>query len=128
MAKSLQEYADWLDDRKLLWPAARPPVLPQATPYLKRMRGIRAVTWDVYGTLLSVSEGRLLSLPPDPLRMEVALDKTIHEFNMWNSMSRKPGAPWEYMYQQYKRLVEAGHLVASPRPGEASEIDSAHIW
>jgi FMN phosphatase YigB (HAD superfamily) len=128
MAKSLQEYAAWLDDRNLLWPAAPPPVLPKATPYLKRMRGIRAVTWDVYGTLLSVPEGRLLSLPPDPLRMEVALDKTIHEFNMWNSMSRKPGAPWEYMFQQYKRLVEAGHLVASPRPGEAPEIDSAHIW
>jgi FMN phosphatase YigB (HAD superfamily) len=60
--------------------------------------------------------------------MEVALDKTIHEFNMWNSMSRKPGAPWEYMFQQYKRLVEAGWLAASPRPGEPSEIDSARIW
>ncbi len=128
MAKSLQEYADWLDDRKLLWPAAPPPVLPKAMPYLKRLRGIRAVTWDVYGTLLSVPEGRLLSLPSDPLRMEIALDKTIHEFNMWNSMSRKPGAPWEYMFQQYKRLVEAAQLAASPRPGEAPEIDSAHIW
>jgi FMN phosphatase YigB (HAD superfamily) len=128
MAKSLQEYADWLDDRKLLWPVAPPPVPPKATPYLKRLRGIRAVTWDVYGTLLTVPEGRLLSLPPDPLRMEVALDKTIHEFNMWNSMSRKPGAPWEYMFQQYKRLIEAGQLVASPKPGEAPEIDLSRIW
>lgn len=128
MAKSLQEYAEWLDDRKLLWPVAPPPVPPKATPYLKPLKGIRAVTWDVYGTLLTISEGRLLSLPPDRLRMEVALDKTIHEFNMWNSMSRKPGAPWEYMFQQYKRLVEASQLAASGRPGEAPEIDSAHIW
>jgi len=128
MTKSLQEYADWLDDRNLLWPAAPQPAPPKATPYLKPLRGIRAVTWDVYGTLLSISEGRLLSLPPDPLRMEVALDKTIHEFNMWHSMSRKPGAPWEYMFQQYKRLVEAARLAASARSGEEPEVDSAHIW
>ena len=25
--------------------------------------------------------------------MNVALDKTIHEFKMWGSMSRKPGQP-----------------------------------
>jgi FMN phosphatase YigB (HAD superfamily) len=128
MPKSLQDYADWLDDRKLLWPAAPEPVRPKATPYLKRLPGIRAVVWDVYGTLLSISEGRLLTLSLDPLRMEVALDKTIREFNMWNSMSRKPGAPWEYMFQQYKRLVEAERLAASPRAGEAPETDSAHIW
>jgi len=47
---------------------------------------------------------------------------------MWNSMSRKPGAPWEYMFHQYKRLVEANLLAASPRPGEAREVDAAHIW
>lgn len=128
MTKSLQEYADWLDDRNLLWPAAPQPIPPKATPYLKPLRGIRAVTWDVYGTLLSISEGRLLSLPADPLRMEVALDKTIHEFNMWHSMSRKPGAPWEYMFQQYKRLVEAARLAASAHSGEEPEVDSAHIW
>src|SRR5579863_3648064 len=119
MAKSLQEYADWLDVRETLWPAAPRPVAPRATPFLKPLKGIRAVTWDVYGTLLSISEGRLLSLSSDPLRMEVALDKTIHEFNMWNSMTRKPGAPWEYMLEQYKGLVAAAQLAASPRPGQA---------
>lgn len=128
MAKSLPEYIDWLDERKLLWPVAPRPSPPKATPFLKPLRGIRAVTWDVYGTLLTISEGRLLFLHPDPLCIEVALDKTIHEFNMWNSMSRKPGAPWEYMFQQYKSLVESSQLAASPHPGEAPEIDSARIW
>ncbi len=128
MARSLQEYAAWLDDRQLLWPQAPQPVSPKATPYLKPLEGIRAVTWGVYGTLLTISSGRLQFLHPDPLCMEVALDKTIHEFNMWNSMSRKPGAPWEYLFQQYKGLVEANLLAASPRPGEAPEIDAAHIW
>ena len=126
--KVLQEYADWLDDRKLLWPAAPQPVLPRAIPYLKRLRGIRAVTWDVYGTLLAISEGRLMSLAPDPLRMDkVALDKTIHEFNMWNSMSRKPGPPWEYMFQQYKRLVEAAQLAASPPRGSSRDRLGPHL-
>ncbi len=128
MARSLQEYADWLDDRQLLWPRPPQPVPPKATPYWKPLEGVRAVTWGVYGTLLTVSGGRLLYLHPDPLCMEVALDKTIHEFNMWYSMSRKPGAPWEYLFQQYKGLVETNQLAGSPKPGEASEVDLAHIW
>jgi hypothetical protein len=60
--------------------------------------------------------------------MEVALDKTISEFAMWHSMSRKPGAPWEYMLQQYKGLVETNQLAASPRAGESREVDAAHLW
>ncbi|HEY3965882.1 MAG TPA: HAD family hydrolase, partial [Planctomycetaceae bacterium] len=109
-------------------PAAPDPTPPKATPYLKPLPGIRAVTWGIYGTLLTISEGRLLFLHPEPLCMEVALDKTIHEFNMWNSMSRKPGAPWEYMFQQYKRLIEDTQLAASARPGESPEVDAAHVW
>ncbi|MBI3865513.1 MAG: HAD family hydrolase [Planctomycetia bacterium] len=128
MPKSLKEYTDWLDDRRLLWPVAPDPTPPRATPYLKPLAGVRAVTWGVYGTLLTISSGRLQHLHPDPLCMEVALDKTIHEFNMWHSMSRKPGAPWEYMFQQYKRLVEDRQLAASERPGEPPEIDSAQVW
>ncbi|HLJ10686.1 MAG TPA: HAD family hydrolase [Planctomycetaceae bacterium] len=128
MARTLEEYSEWLDDRKLLWPAPPQPAAAKATPYLKPLENVRAVTWGVYGTLLAISEGRLEFLHPDPLCMEVALDKTIHEFNMWNSMSRKPGAPWEYMFQQYKGLVEAKRLAASPRAGEPPEVDSAHVW
>ena len=128
MPRSLQEYSEWLDDRRLLWPVAPEPAAPKATPYLKPLEDIRAVTWGVYGTLLTISDGRLWQLHPDLLCMEVALDKTIHEFNMWQSMSRKPGAPWEYMFQQYKGLVETGQLAASPRSGEAPEIDAARVW
>ena len=128
MPKSLEEYTQWLNERKLLWPVAPAPVAPKATPYLKPLDDIRAVTWGVYGTLLTLAEGRMMFLHPDPLCMEVALDKTIHEFNMWNSMSRKPGAPWEYMFYQYKRLVEDRQLAASPRPGEAPEVNAAGVW
>src|SRR5260221_4081262 len=106
MVKSLEEYADWLDGRDLLWPAAPQPVRPKATPYLKPLAGIKAVTWGVYGTLLTISEGRLLFLHPDLLCMAVALATTIREFAMWHSMSRKHGAPSEYLVQLYKCIVE----------------------
>jgi FMN phosphatase YigB (HAD superfamily) len=128
MPKSLAEYATWLDDRKLLWPAA-PKVTPvKATPSLKPLAGIKAVTWNVYGTLLSIADGRLAHQHPQQIRMQVALEKTIQEFKMWNSMSRKPGAPWEYMLTQYNRLIEDRQHAVSPGVGELVEVDSADVW
>lgn len=128
MAKSLQEYADWLEERELLWPVAPKPIPVSATPSLKPLPNVRGVTWSLYGTLLTISDGRLLLQHPQQIRMQVALEKTIQEFNMWNSMSRKPGAPWEYMLQQYTRLIEDAQLAGSGRKGEAAEINSAVIW
>jgi FMN phosphatase YigB (HAD superfamily) len=129
MPKSLQEYLAWLDQRsELIWPRPPAPQPLKATPYLKPLHGIRAVVWSIYGTLLRIDSGRLQHLHPQPLRMQIALQKTIEEFNMWHSMSRKPGAPWEYMLQQYKRVVDGELLKASSRRGEIREIDSTVVW
>jgi hypothetical protein len=35
----------------------------------------------------------------------VALDKTLQEFKMWGSMSRKPGQPAEYLGQLYRQVL-----------------------
>lgn len=128
MAQSLAEYAEWLAGRKLIWPVPPPPVAVKATPYLKPLAGIRAVTWAVYGTLLRVTDGQLLHIHPQPLRMQVALEKTIQEFNMWNSMTRKPGAPWEYMAHQYQEIVEAQRMAGTRHKGDVPEVDSAAVW
>jgi hypothetical protein len=128
MGKSLAEYADWLAERDLIWPAPPVPVPPKATPFLKPLPEVRGVVWNVYGTLLNIADGELLQLVDDPLRMEVALDKTVQEFNMWNSMYRKPGAPWELMFQQYQPLVTELRLTGKVRRGETAEIDSARVW
>lgn len=128
MGKTLAEYADWLAERDLIWPAPPVPVPARATPFLKPLPEVRAVVWNVYGTLLNIADGELLHLVDDPLRMEVALDKTVQEFNMWNSMYRKPGAPWELMFQQYQPLVADLRLTGKVRRGETPEIDSAHLW
>ncbi|MBW3542315.1 MAG: HAD family hydrolase, partial [Planctomycetes bacterium] len=128
MAKTLQEYLDWLDSRNLLWPQPPEREAPKATPYLKPLPGIRAVTWSVYGTLLRISDGELLHLHPQTLRMQIALEKTVEEFNMWNSMYRKPGAPWEYMLNQYRKVLEERRLAGTARKGDVPEVDSAGLW
>ncbi|HET6425934.1 MAG TPA: HAD hydrolase-like protein [Planctomycetaceae bacterium] len=128
MPQSLDDYAQWLAERDLRWPAA-PKFEPiAAAPFLKPLPGIKAVAWDVYGTLLRISDGELLFVHPQSLRMEVALDKTIQEFNMWQSMSRKPGKPWEYMLQLYTNAYDDLRLAGSGRKGDLPEVDSARIW
>ena len=42
---------------------------------------------------------------PQKLIMDVALDKTVQEYKMWGSMSRKPGQPSEYMGQIYEQTL-----------------------
>ena len=129
MSKSLQEYLAWLDQRsELIWPRPPAPKPLKATPYLKPIPGVRAVVWSIYGTLLRIDGGRLQHLHSQPLRMQIALEKTIEEFNMWHSMSRKPGAPWEYMLQQYKRVLDGERVKPSKKRGDLREIDSIMIW
>lgn len=128
MAYTLFEYADWLDERDLRWPKAPAPDPPKATPYLKKLPGIRAVTWSLYGTLLRISDGQLLFEHPQRLRMQVALEKTIEEFRMWYSMVRKPGAPWEIMLHQYKDLLDQHRMAGTGHKGDVPEIDSSAIW
>lgn len=130
MPKSLQEYIATLDQRtELIWPKPPTPKPLKATPFLKPLPGIRAVVWAVYGTLLRIDGGRLQHLHPQQLRMQIALQKTIEEFHMWHSMSRKPGAPWEYMLQQYKRIIETEQLKPTrKRGGDQIEIDSTVVW
>ncbi len=93
MALTLEQYATYLDTRGTPMPA--PPVVEsaKAKPHLKPLRGLKAILWNVYGTLLAIPFGELVFEHPTKLVMEVALDKTIDEFKMWGSMSRKPGAP-----------------------------------
>ena len=103
MPLTLEQYATYLDTRGLPWPAA-PKVEPaKAKPHLKPMPGLKAVLWNVYGTLIAIPFGELLFEHPTQLVMDVALEKTIEEFKMWGSMSRKPGAPAEYMRHLYSQ-------------------------
>ncbi len=129
MAKSLQEYVEWLGGRDdLIWPQPPKPEPAKAKAFIKPLRDIRAVVWNVYGTLLHLSDGQLRQQPEKKLFMQVALEKTIKEFNMWHSMSRKPGAPWEYLYRQYMTLIDDAELEGTERKGDKPHVSSVAIW
>jgi FMN phosphatase YigB (HAD superfamily) len=105
MPLTLEQYASYLDTRDLPWPAP-PDILPRkAKPYLVELPGVRAVTWSVYGTLLAINGGELYFEHPKDFIMDVALDKTIQEFKMWNSMTRTPGQPVEYLRPIYTSIL-----------------------
>jgi len=127
MPLSLAEYVDFLEGRQLMWPkvpAAKP--VP-ASPSIKHLPGIRAVLWDVYGTLLRATDGRFTLFPEDEVRLQIALDKTIHEFNMWNHMYRKPGPPWQSMIGLYKSTIERQSMQAAAR-GNVTDVNLVETW
>jgi FMN phosphatase YigB (HAD superfamily) len=129
MALTLEQYADQLTARSdLNWP--EPPDIdrPKARPHLKTLPGVRAVTFSVYGTLLVISGGELYFEHPTKFVMDVALDKTIQEFKMWKAMTRKPGAPAEYMRVIYQNVL-ADLKLQPGLPGEKhAEIAVERIW
>lgn len=122
MPLTLEQYAAYLDTRDLPWPA--PPEIdrPKARPHLVRLSRVRAVLWNVYGTLLAVTGGELYLEHPQKLLMDLALDKTVQEFKMWGSMTRKPGQPAEYMAQIYSQVLaeQKGVTVGGERHPEVS--------
>jgi len=84
MPKTLWEYAEWLSQRDdLIWPAAPPRRPVKAVPSIKPLPGIRAVTWNVYGTLLRITDGDLLQLPQQQraayLTIACAADSSLRE-------------------------------------------------
>src|SRR5260221_5442145 len=101
MPLPLEQSGSYLDTGGMPWRAPQTVESAKAKPDVKPMRGLKAILWNVYGTLLAIPFGELLFEHPTPMVMEVALDKTIDEFKMWGSMSRKPGAPSEYMRHLY---------------------------
>jgi hypothetical protein len=127
MPLSLAQYADYLDTRSdIPWPA--PPTVEgaKARPHLVSLHGIKAVLWNVYGTLLAIPLGEIVFEHPQNLLMDIALDKTINEFKMWGSMSRKPGQPAEYMRHLYNTelMLQRGISTSERYP----EILSERIW
>ena len=98
----------------------------QGEAALPPMPGLKAVLWNVYGTLLAIPFGELVFEHPTQMIMDVALDKTINEFKMWGSMSRKPGAPAEYMRHLYSQELL---LLKAAGGGERfPEVPAEKVW
>jgi FMN phosphatase YigB (HAD superfamily) len=122
MPLSLDQYVcEYLPGRGLPWPAAPQAVPVKARPSLERLP-VRAVLWTVYGTLVAVPGGELAFESDIEFVTDAALEKTIHEFKMWNSMSRKPGAPSAYMKELFKKAFDIVRLTGG------GEVRSELIW
>jgi FMN phosphatase YigB (HAD superfamily) len=127
MALTLEQYANYLDTRDLPWPAPPQAEPVRAKPHLPSLADIRAVLWNVYGTLLAIPGGELWFEHPTEFVMDVALDKTVQEFKMWGSMSRKPGQPSEYLGQMYTKTLAEHRTI--PGGGERyPEVLSEKVW
>jgi FMN phosphatase YigB (HAD superfamily) len=127
MPLTIEQYvSDYLPARKLPWPAAPKPVHIKAKPHLQKL-SVKAVLWNVYGTLLVISGGELKHESDNDFIMEAAFDKTLQEFKMWQSMSRKPGAPAAQLKEMYFKALT--HLRMAGSGGERyPEVSSERIW
>lgn len=127
MPLTLEQYIDQLDRRTdLPWPAA-PPVEPvKAKPALHPLP-VRAVFWTVYGTLIAIPGGELRYEHEHDFVTDAALDKVIKEFKMWNSMSRKPGAPAAYLKELFRKALSTLQLTGGG--GERyPEVQAERVW
>jgi hypothetical protein len=88
---------------------------------------LKLVLWNVYGTLLTIAEGDLKYQSDRDLMLNIALDKTIAEFKMWASMSRKPGQPADYMKEIYRRALNEARMLPS-RNESQPETRTELIW
>jgi hypothetical protein len=127
MPLTLEQYANYLDSRDLNWPAPPSVDPPKAKAHLVRLPALRAVIWNVYGTLLAISGGDLLFEHPQQFVMDIALDKTVQEFKMWNAMFRKPVAPAEQLRQAYTRLLDEQRVVTGSAD-RTPEVCAATLW
>jgi FMN phosphatase YigB (HAD superfamily) len=127
MALTLEQYVSYLDTRDLPWPAAPDLDPPKAKPHLVRLKDVRAVTWNVYGTLLAITGGELFFEHPNLFVMDVALDKTIQEFKWWDHMTRTPLPPAEYLRSVYANLIHELRSVPET-PQNFREVRSDWLW
>jgi hypothetical protein len=127
MALSLEQFAvDYLPTRNLPWPAAPKVEAVKARPHVEALP-VKAVLWTVYGTLLAIPQGEVRFEHEHQFVTDAALAKTIQQFNMWQSMSRKPGAPEEYMRELYKKAYDTLRLTGSG--GEKyPEVKAELVW
>jgi FMN phosphatase YigB (HAD superfamily) len=128
MPLSLEQYATYLDSRALHWPTAPEPVSARARPHLKQLHGVKAVLWNIYGTLLSISGGEVWFSHPEPFVMQVALEKTIQEFKMWLAMSRRPGQPGDYLGDLYENALLKQRMASGTGNEKLPEVSSELLW
>jgi hypothetical protein len=108
MPGTLEDFGDFLQQRGDPCPLGpEPEPFERVKPQSPRFDGFKAVIGAGFGTSMLLSGGEPQLFNADPVMKKIALEKTIHEFKMWQSMSRKPGNPSDYMEVIVRRAHEA---------------------
>jgi len=127
MALTLEEYAaEYLPTRGLPWPAAPAIDSPKARPHLQKLN-VKAVLWTAYGTLLAIPHGELRFEHDQQFVTDIALRKTLEEFKMWQSMSRKPGQPEEYLRELFNKAYTFIKMTGSGSE-KFPEVAAERVW
>jgi FMN phosphatase YigB (HAD superfamily) len=127
MPLTLEQYIDRIHQRSdLPWPSAPRIDPPKAKPSLQKLP-VKAVFWTVYGTLVAIPHGEIQFEHDQDFITDAALEKLIKEFKMWNSMSRKPGAPSAYMKELYRKALTTLQMIGNG--GEKHpEVQVDRVW
>lgn len=126
MSKTLEEYADWLVERNFNWPASPTAAPVKAIPYLKPLPEVRAVTWAIYGTVLLITDGRLVLTRSDPAKLSGAFEKTLQEFQ-FSEHGAKPFNAADLL-KKYMAQISAKQLANPEKPDVVPEADAAAVW
>lgn len=128
MPLTLEEYAEYLDKRgDLSWPSL-PAIQPRkARPFLTRLPGIRCIIWGCYGVLVAISGGELIWFPEDQFLCQLAFDKLVKEFKLWQAMTRKPGNPGDQLRMLFQQALEELQFQAGGRE-RYPELRLEKVW
>lgn len=127
MPLTLERYAAMLEERKEPRPSGPTPrPFSNAKPHLPKLPDVRAVIYGGYGVLMLLTGGEPQFLNPDATMRTIALDKTIAEFKMWASMSRKPGAPADSMATMLRQIMDQSAVTDRAKADAESRLD--RVW
>ena len=91
---------------------------------------VRAVLWDVYGTLLNVGAGDLEQASEYTAQLTAAARVLIEEFDLMNALQTRQSDrdPAEALVERYLGLIDESHAQSRQRGIEYPEVVIEHIW
>ncbi len=107
--------------------SVQPVGLPQRRADL---RHVRAVIWDIYGTLCGMDTGALSQSLTEPERLSKSAEATAQEFNLEVSLQKLcPNLPpAQTLSQMYLREIEASHARSLQQDIQYPEVVIERIW
>jgi len=93
-----------------------------------RLGGIKAVMWDVYGTLVKAESGDLDSYIKKKAKAVAALAAAVKEFGFDAAFSKSQVSPERWLLKQYLGEIEQVHRTKRRRGVPFPEVKIEYIW